>query len=229
MADYELNFWNPDQCGVITWRGISTTRSVRRTALIIRLGMELCKAMNPDLARWAETCPDPKAVAGHLARVLFLASPAHCHECGERYTNADLREDRAYLNSGNSICRDCWFCHDSGTLAFPDYKAPPWPEHRTIDPIPMCYDGVLIDKSTGTRLGTVVAFNPKSGFCHRVIRDAYPDGAEMGSIALQEEDVIERVPTTFVSQDDPHERAIAEMSRIYSVFTSSAPRIDAAE
>ncbi len=54
-----------------------------------------------------------------------------CCECGETYCNSDLRDDEAYFQSGNAICRECWTAHDGGTLWSPEYKAPEWPE--TLD------------------------------------------------------------------------------------------------
>lgn len=174
------------------------------------------------LADWAAKCPDPEFMARAIAHRLFMASPATCYECGVKTTNAELREDYAYWESGQPICKECWHFYDKGTVACPGYKAPRWPEKRTIGPVPIKYDGVLVEKDTRKRVGTVTAFHPKTGMCHRVTRDAYPGAAEMGSICLETEDVIDRVPTTFTSEDDPYVKTCADLNVIFGALGGSS-------
>jgi hypothetical protein len=67
----------------------------------------------------------------------FLSIKAPCYECGDAIPVKDLRSDRSYWNTGEKICKDCWFFCAGGTPARPDFEPPPWPsplEEAATDP-----------------------------------------------------------------------------------------------
>ena len=146
-----------------------------------------------DLKKWAMDCPDPNKFAQIILRRLYLLGKQRCYECGEKFPRLELRPDVAYISSGELICKSCWHFHDSGTLTRPDYKAPEWPKEFEFCTSNL-FDGTLVDKKFGIKVGEVKGFNPETGMCKKVIRIGYEDLAETGSINLEEEKVINLSP-----------------------------------
>jgi hypothetical protein len=107
-------------------------------------------------ANWLSTCPDPMQFVKAAAREMYLATKTECHECGEPALVRDLRYDQAYFETGELICRSCWTMHDAGTMAIPDYKAPPWPEQLVAEAHVPLYQGLLRQRTEPGKLGPVV-------------------------------------------------------------------------
>lgn len=148
---------------------------------------------------WLKECPDPLGVARALGRAVWLNTEGQCHTCGESFLNKYMRHDvgGTYWESGELICKDCWYGYDSGTAYKPDFRAPPWPEHYVSleeGPGSPLVNGLLRDNATGQVVGTVKGYNPNIAYARRVERVGMPLDAEAGSINLALESVTDTEP-----------------------------------
>lgn len=140
--------------------------------------------VSKELKQWFKSCPNLE----ELQDCLWKSTKQRCHECGDRFPRFQLRADviSPYAD-GHLICTECWtiFFNFATTpkLAWDDQPMPSKDQATKA----VCYDGILIDRKTRERRGTVQKYNPSTRSAVRVQLDAFPDCAESGMIDEEDE------------------------------------------
>lgn len=146
---------------------------------------ELGGGIAEHLTKATELMPADTSLTDRVAALFSIWKWMHgkCCECGETYCNSDLRDDEAYFESGNAICRNCWIAHDGGTIWNPEYKAPDWPEtlNVVIGRIPQTLKADIYEKGTDRRIGTVTHYKPNTSMGRITMLD-HPDHTEIGTV-----------------------------------------------
>lgn len=138
--------------------------------------------LSAPLSDWLSTCPNPDELKRAVKRTMWLNSKQKCRECEEPFARKDLRPDvfSAWAD-GKLMCRTCWDFFQGYTTSVKMKWPDKLPENELVTEVEL-YDGIMIDRTTKQRFGTVKGYNPATKCAQLVTLDCMPECAESGIV-----------------------------------------------